>query len=993
MQGTTCQVGVLAALHTLAVFLLGLSSNVQAQPFCSEGSASAPVTLRSIVKSSFTAEIYSVDVKAGKATHGHEHYSSEAKISAVYLSSPDSSAYSRFQIYNRQSKTGVSNLGGGGCRADNSEPTFGLMSWRVAKTRSVSYVGTVEVAGETLHNWRACYQDKDFDYKEDLYITQTNDKWGNAVGDDYIPVKMVLWKRNKKTRERSQQNNYFLRFDARDDNDYDFRGDLTPPIGNTCDGYPSASVPQLPESIIYTSEPTDVPQKPVTYILDNDRQLIIMKSELENRPDQYRDVDSYKLGVNFQIPDTEGNRCLISPYAVFGDRELNRSLSYSDSYLTKPFESVQYFIGNTEGFTYNGEHTVRGIPCRVFSKFYEDYRGAGEITVVLYFNAPNLKFDSPVGGRGSTASVLIKKDVWKDGKVIYEHNIFNFGPLDYSRLEYDPLDISECEDMMGAVEFALLFDKDTGLAKDSKKFQELEQLKRSMKSELASTAGVDELRVHIIDVLWESDKLMAQVRLLGPLTERAYFSVVEGSILDRSDVPDDKFITETSWGKSYCERRAEREDEANFGSYCADTDVCTIYKDITLSDLSVNKGCEGFFLGKNKVKSEALDDAWSKVEEAVDSGKFQVKGYKASKVSKIDPSTLHNQTSPSIQKYEKIPGASLYDVVKTVKYSSLLDCTETCTTSFSYNCQGFTFCEEEQVCQHSVRPENKYGVKKDSDKKCDVYLRKHLTDFTAMETTSVAIDKEMVFEKVRDPNICARLCLDLNDFRCESFDFCTLDDGGGSGTCSLFRKHYFDVAESSQTVVLPHTKCTHYSRNYLGDYDRKDGVTSLAVKKRIRQLSPDNCAQSCSTLDTSGEARCTMFQFCVVDGICEFVDESSFTGDASRRMQKLEPKSGCATFSLKKDLYLTHSRSIALRASAAKAISSKLGGSGGMQGQYGPGAMAGLALVMLALGVGLLFLGLFLWTRYQNNGEIGCFPRGGEGKEMSMKFSKADFDC
>ncbi|RUS75900.1 hypothetical protein EGW08_016333 [Elysia chlorotica] len=988
---SSCRVVYLATLHTLTLLLLLVNpKNVQAA-FCTKGSARAPITLIRITKSSFSAEIFRVDVKAREATRVHEHYSQRFKTSAVYII--DDVMNAQFQIYNRKTNTGVSNLGGGACREDNTEPTIGLMRWMVSRMPPVSYVGTEDVAGETLHNWRACREDDDFEYQEDLYTTGPARQWGSPSGGDYVPVKMVVKKMNKKTSERSQVNDYFLQFVARDDNDPDFQDDLNPPIGSSCDIGASMKMPVLPESIIYTSEPTDMPQKPITYILDSEKQLVITKGEAADSTDQYRDVDSYKLGVNFKMPSDQGESCGMSSYAVLGDRELQRSISYADSYSTDPFESVRHFLGISDGFTYNGEHTVRGIPCMVFTKFYEDYRGTGETTVILYFTTPQVKISSSVGGKSSIPSVLIKKDVWKGGKVIYEHNIYNLGILDYSRLDYDPLDISDCKADMGEVAFTLLFAiGDQYDIKHAKNFHDLEVLKGDLRAELAKTAGVDELRVQITDLLFQRGKFMAQVRLLGPLTRQAYITQVAGSIPDMATYPD-KYVTRYYYSLDFCQQRAVGRDEVNFVSYCESTQVCLVYQDVEPSDLTIDDDCTGYFIGNNRADPVELKDAWSKITDAVDSGLFQVDGYKASKVAKFDPSAEHNQTIPSIQMYEKIPGSTIEQAISTDKYSSLLDCTNDCTNSFNFECEAFTYCEADQTCKLNPSPNNQWGVYVERNPRCDVYVRKYLSDFTALETTSVAIDTEMVFEKVEDPDLCARLCVNLNDFRCESFDFCALDDGGGSGTCSLFRKHYFDVAESSSTVILPHTKCTHYSRNYLGDYDRKDGLTSLPLLTQTRKSSPDSCAKACSSQDTSGESRCTIFHFCQVGGECQFVDESSFTGEASRRLPELTEAAGCATYSLKRDVFQIHGRSNALRAKARQALSSMLGGAGAGGGEYGAGSMAGLALVMLALGAALFLLAMFVWTRHQRGQGFSCFSTGGgAGKEMSIEFSKEQLD-
>lgn len=992
MKRAGVRIVFLFCLHKLAIFFLTLTLIAQAQgagKFCTEGTGKAPVTLKSIIKKSFTAEIYSIDSDKKRALRGHEHYSYSSQISAVYLSPTQDSPYTQFHIYYRSDKFGVKNDADGGCEKTDDEPEFGLMSWAVSKPKQVTYVGEYESSGETLHNWRACFEDDNFEYQEDLYTSQTFKQWGTPQDGDYTPVKMIRKMRNKQDDQKTQINHYILRFDTRDDDDKDFKGDLNPPIGYTCPKSKPRDIPALPKSIIYTSEPTDSPQTPTEYIVDTEKQIIVAIGELGGTDVQYKELDSFKLGVNIQIPEANGESCKITAYAVMGDSELDTSLSYSDSYRTTPFETVSQFIGLSDGFTYNGRQTCRGIPCIAFSKYYDDYRGNGPTTVVLYFSANKMKDYSSVGRDDIEASVLLRKDVWQNDKVVYEHNIYNAGELDYSRLDYDVNDISACQGQMGEIEFTLLFEsKDSGTKAN---FAQREALKNAMKAQLIETTGVNELRIHIMDMVLESGKLMARVRLLGPLTEESYILELPSVTLNKDDITGDKFIATNRYGQSYCPKFLDDTEGGTFATFCSETYTCSVYKEINPSYLKDKKDCVSYFLGKNKAKPVGLDDAWDKLTDAVDSENFEVSGYKASEVIKFDPSTVHNSTIPNLLKYRKVPGARIGAAVETTTHSSLVSCSDSCTASIGYQCEAFTFCDQDKLCVLNPALDKDSQSSIQPNEVCDVYLRKYVTEFTAMELTSAAIDKEMVFEQIDDADLCARLCLDLTDFRCESFDFCSLEEGSGSGTCSLFRKHFFDVAQSSDSVILPSTRCTHYSRNYLGDYDRKEGITELPIMTQIRKSSPESCAQSCSSQDTTiGESRCTMFQFCPIGGMCEFVDESSLPGDASRLLPKLKKSLNCATYSLKKNVFQIHGRSQAERVRALSAVRSELGIGRGSEG-YGAGAMAGLAIAMLVLGAVVVMLGLFLWSRFKQPGDSGCFSKSG-GKEMSMKFSKADFE-
>ena len=992
MQGRSWRALCSFSIYVVAVFIFVLTSNhanVKADDFgkfCpSLGGSSEPLWLGDILKKSFTAEIYSIDLDKKEGIRGHEHWNNDEQISAIFLNSADNLENTEFHIYDRKTEKGVTNQGGTGCKEQNSVPTFGFMHWYLSQEWTIVYKNTEDVSGETLHRWQSSRRSSEFYYCDYLYATGKASDMNNPTGKDYVPVKMIIKKMDRSSKKVSQINHYVLSFEARDAMSDDFKSDLSVPIGYTCDLTATVDIPNLPSSIYYTEEPTDYHQFTTTYLLDSQRQLIISRNE------QRIELDSYKLGVLFEIqkPDGGSDICFISPYAVLDHGDGDGSLAYADSYLNEPFESVQHFIGVSDGFTYNGEHEVRGIPCDVYSKFYDDFRGKGQMTVILYFSKPNLNIYSSVGGKTTSGSVLLKKELWKDGAHRYEQNIFNVGRLDFSRLNFDPLDISACSNKMGKVEFTLLFEV-KGQGAVTTTYEDREALRIALKSEVAKTAGVDELRVHVMDLLSQSSRLMAMVRLVGAPAKDSHIRNVVGSI--RSSTKGQVIFKEYN-GYENCRQKALDEEGIVYGSFCTGTYECIVYRDIDINDFVMQDGCKGFIIGKNKYDPVSLPDAMDKVTQAVEGGTLQVQDYTASKVSIFDPATLDKVELPNIQKYEKIPGARIKEDIKTSMSLSLGQCADSCTASLGYQCETFTFCGNVRLCRLNPSVDRDQDIRIEQDDNCDVYMRKYVSEFTAIEATSTAIGTEMIFEMVNEPNMCARFCLDLDDFRCESFDFCSLDEQGASGTCSLFRKHYFDLAGSSEPLVLPNTKCTHYARNYIGDYDRKEGLTSLPIQTKIRKSSVESCARSCSTKDTSGEGHCTMFQFCSVGSVCEFIDESSITGDAARRQPKLKEASGCATYSLKKNIYQIHGRSEALRAKAVQAVASTLNG-GLVRGKYGPGSMAALALVMLVVGAGLLVLGLFVLARYRRSGGFNgnWFSRGGKGQEMSMQFTKAQFD-
>ncbi|GFO20811.1 antigen b membrane protein [Plakobranchus ocellatus] len=977
----------------LLVMLALLQAAAADDPFCEAGTATAPVDFLAKLKS-FSADIYTVDMIKKVSYRAHERHSAESQRTGVFFYY-DTSDQTRFLVYDEKTKMSTTNFMGGSCIQNSIVPNYGLIQWATGAPQEITYVGTETMAGEVLHNWRGCFTQGDIELSDDLYTTGFNTASSSPSGEDFIPVKMIRKSRKKSTQEESHIVHYFLRFETSKDDDDKLLADFQPPPGADCTDYMSGvSIPTLPEAITYFTEPTFNPHQATMYIIDRDQELIISQWRPTSSDDAILRIDSYKMGVMFQMPGTDDAMCSISPYAVLGDEgKLNQSLSYADSYMSVPFETVNHFIGEPEGFQFNGKQTVRGIPCYAYSKVYTNYKGAGRTTIILYFSAPGVKVSNNVGILSKTEQVLVRKEVWQRGALVYEDNIYDVGILDYSKLVFDPLDIKDCQEDLGVREFGVLFDSNSRIDEvPSLSYQQEEDLKSSLKTGLAEAAGVDILRIRINGISLQTGKLTMRASLFGAVAESAHIRDVKGSIPDSSLVPDNLRVGKQGLSYESCKQYALSNDKVVYGSVCDNLYDCTLYNTVPWEYLTVNDNCRGFFIGKNDKEMLDIETAWTNLVSAVESGKLDVKEYTASQISDAISSSEEDTVFSSVAKYEKLAGSRITTSLSVTSSTTLSKCATACTDSVGLKCEAFTFCEKTQMCMKNPNPDSlNREVDIQPDTHCDVYVRKYVTEFTSLEATSAVVNTELVYEMIKDPNDCARLCLNSEEFRCESFDFCTLDGGAGSGVCSLGREHFFDVAVAADTVRLPRRECVHYSRNYLDDYDSKEGVTNLPVAATIRKSSAESCAQTCSQESTSGEGACSMFQYCLIGNVCELIDESAVTSDAVRRLPDLKDKIGCYTYSLKRQVLQVHGRSAARRDDAVQALlDAPVDGDTG--GQYGPGAMAGLAFAMLFLGFGLYFLGLYIWSRYRNPGALPSICLGRQKSDTNIKFSKSELD-
>lgn len=79
--------------------------------------------------------------------------------------------------------------------------------------------------------------------------------------------------------------------------------------------------------------------------------------------------------------------------------------------------------------------------------------------------------------------------------------------------------------------------------------------------------------------------------------------------------------------------------------------------------------------------------------------------------------------------------------------------------------------------------------------------------FTKVPGTVMLGQSDMVYQKVVYANQCAKLCVDLNEFPCKSFDYCPEEQA-----CILGRTHMLDIPEENKQAD---PGCDHYSSKYL----------------------------------------------------------------------------------------------------------------------------------------------------------------------------------
>ncbi|XP_064483587.1 uncharacterized protein LOC135396504 [Ornithodoros turicata] len=192
--------------------------------------------------------------------------------------------------------------------------------------------------------------------------------------------------------------------------------------------------------------------------------------------------------------------------------------------------------------------------------------------------------------------------------------------------------------------------------------------------------------------------------------------------------------------------------------------------------------------------------------------------------------------------------------VKALGRYPLGDCAEICRNRA--DCESFSSCLSTSECTiSSVHSENRSQLVKDT--RCAVFSKRYSDSFEAYEGMSLDMtaDKSFVAGTVDD---CARLCVSDKDVNCKSFDYCAKPRDPAT-KCRIHSTHLRDLVDPSQVDKSAVEGCIHFSRIFLSDFQKKAGVRSMRpTATTIQNLTAEECAKLCreSVFD------CRSFDFC-----------------------------------------------------------------------------------------------------------------------------------
>lgn len=288
-------------------------------------------------------------------------------------------------------------------------------------------------------------------------------------------------------------------------------------------------------------------------------------------------------------------------------------------------------------------------------------------------------------------------------------------------------------------------------------------------------------------------------------------------------------------------------------------------------------------------------------------------------------------------------GARIKDkfVTLTLTVDDYAECLGVCLGYEAFRCETFSYCYNDGSCKLSetifVRPMTSGEVAYQGD--CNVISRQLISDYTHVQGAVLIADVNQEVDDIFDPNYCAYLCDMAEDFVCRSFDFCE-----DTNVCYMHETHALD--SGSGGLQLNATHCSHYSRDYLVDFEQHQNVRLSGTRDvYIADIPVDQCAKECVE---QPDLECNGFDYCVEDELTTtcFLTADQYSGSG---------------VSVSNDDTCDHYERVYFNGEDINTIVNKHKSSS--KKSYGPGDMAGLALGMLVSTVALCFVGFYLYNR------------------------------
>ena len=985
------QLSLIGFFLCLLTLIVGLSGQ------CSPGDPAekAGVSLPDLGSLSFKAELAGYSPTDYKAMSSYEHFSKESGRGSVHY---EGAANDHFFTLTEKDHIWALGQGESCLNLSSPAPLEGQllhMTKLALDPDKATFIETIEKAGIPTIHWRTCFpfslEDEDVEATMDTYISN-DDEWKMYSGSKDVLLSLAV----TVLKDHDELENHFLNFLTFEPMKYDankFQADLEAPLGIPCIGTtPDLQQPKVPSSVSFRQEIVSR-HFDTSYITEMDRIVIDTENKVfQTQSSVATTLQDFNSGVKYFIMRVKGisTGCTILPVnrliTRFREEDISSGLTMNDHYVT--MSSVEDHLFLSGGFAFNGEYEERGIQCNVFTHVTNNYEGKGKTaSILLYFTKPGI---GVADSGGLSLDKLIKIEVRVEGAPPIIRNINNLNEFDFDEASETPYDISPCFGEAHRIEFKLDLSEEYVRPQSVLSGSERRALERGVRRFIAQTCRLNLVRVQVGMVADRFGAISITGKLFARPDSGVLFDHYEGKSFGDSQGATERVLSVTQ-GVTHvdnCADIAASNIDASDADYCYTQKTCILYR-AGGSDANVtlvgDEPCAHLTKIKGYEQQTTMYEAWDILEKAVYQStpqiKIEDKYFKLLKIKKTnDPYTKLHKVSP-LNSFKKTAHMEMATSKrhKVERRLGLKECAERCLDELLFPCEAFSYCSKESSCElygefpridtEHVSDDGRVPNYR-TEANCDTYVRSYLHNFEhhpGRVSSMISTDSDVEIADVTGRENCAKLCMNRDDFQCEAFDFCS--PGPLTGSCILRRRHWRDFTWSGE--VKDNVACSHYSRNYIWDYTRSNGITSFPVASRVINAGGvESCAYQCSS-----SPDCDSFHFCESGEVCEYLD----TRERKPTLQDITPMYRCYTF-VQKETVDVKTRHDALVDKLGRTPPLSISG-------YSGGAMAGLAVAMLVVGAALCFLGLYAWTAWKRH---RAMPRDGLDNSFSVEMKMSD---
>ncbi|KAJ8306626.1 hypothetical protein KUTeg_017171 [Tegillarca granosa] len=705
------------------------------------------------------------------------------------------------------------------------------------------------------------------------------------------------------------------------------------------------------------------------------------------------------LGVAYAIDRTMANCSIIPIQNASFDASVNISSS-SQFTLTMRSPAQLFYLDNT--YSFEGQRTsARGLKCDVFISKRTDFMIQGQktnATLEFYFLAQDWSEFNNIGNINQKAlDVPVRLDIFLSNNVKFaSYDFYNFAQ---ENPEITVFDITPCFGDLDRISFKLVFYGN--FDSPVKMYKRIFLLQ--MISVISKVSGASPIRITNPIVQMQNDQAFFVANLVEKSPSLDKFRKIPDRVLQYRNDATYTYVSDPSDCADYCVSNTNF--TCNSFDYCAQQQTCSLSKSHTEDGTLVSTPgqCDHYSrtLGGAYQAEVSLQTAWQNLRNAVVKQLVTV-------TLKFDSGNVTN-TLNQFRDMQNRYVQNFDDLILTGM--SVDDCAQSCIGQETFVCQSFEYEYLTGTCYLShLHPDEhpkliktlqgvdlyiqnvilreyttspikpKMYVKNDVIKtisfmkenvyvpffsilcKCKIifYLGDYTTKFTEVPGTTLLSSSNVIYQNIFSANQCAKLCVDLNEFNCKSFDYC--DD---IGSCFLGKTHYFDAPKSN---IKADPMCNHWSRNYLGDFKyTKRKIIPMRDDRVIDGVSVAQCAKlcvqeesfSCASFDYCGNYTECRLSSATTKGVGQVTLEASAYCDVYSRQSFPDGTAYVANY----QMYYGPPKKSSGYGTASHKIS---------------GAVAGIAVAMVVIGLLLAFGVIFAYMKFSNR----------TADDMKIQFSK-----